>query len=303
MGAIFAMLFQKHLCVYFVLVPILKLKRHFRKNTKISFHLSVGSMPVLLGLSCAVLLLLTLVFVFIEFGEKSCCCGQYTFLTFFNLFIIAPVVAWTAMVVFPLGIPDEEPNQFSPYTMGWLRIGGIRYDNQYSKLKCDPVFWKGAFWFVCLFCAFEVGIIVAIFLKFCKVTCRCICICCCENEDRDRKQGQNYAFSSDARGATGTWQAPRQAITSKTPRVVRRAAAAAAQFYLANQGNTSVLPQVVPLDTARGWAGWALADPEFGTSGYAIQNRRDRLYSPHYRRSPSAVSTSTISTNASFQSY
>merc|ERR1711971_1183580 len=65
----------------------------------------VGSMPVLMGLSCAVLLLLTLVFVFIEFGEKSCCCGQYTFLTFFNLFIIAPVVAWTAMVIFPLGIP------------------------------------------------------------------------------------------------------------------------------------------------------------------------------------------------------
>ena len=185
--------------------------------------------------------------------------------------------------------------------MNWLRIGG--FQDHYTKLKCDPVFWKRAFWFVCSFCLFEVGIIVAIFLKFCKVTCRCICICCCENEDRDRKQGQNYAFSSDARGATGTWQAPRQAITSKTPRVVRRAAAAAAQFYLANQGNTSVLPQVVPLDTARGWAGWALADPEFGTSGYAIQNRRDRLYSPHYRRSPSAVSTSTISTNASFQSY
>ena len=127
-------------------------------------------MPILLGLSCAVLLLLTLVFVFIEFGEKSCCCGQYTFLAFFNLFIIAPVVTWTAMVVFPLGIPDEVPNQFSPYTMGWLRIGRFRYDNQYSKLNCDPVFWKGTFWFVCLFCAFEVGIIVAIFLKFCKVT-------------------------------------------------------------------------------------------------------------------------------------
>ena len=164
----------------------------------ISFHLSVGSMPVLLGLSCAVLLLLTLVFVFIEFGENSCCCGQYTFLTFFNLFIIAPVVAWTAMVVFPLGIPDESPNQFSRYTMGWLRIGGIRNNNQYSKLKCDPLFWKHTFWFVCLFCAFEVGIIVAIFLKFCKVTCRGLkkcCCCCCENEKSDPEQHQNYALS------------------------------------------------------------------------------------------------------------
>ena len=155
-------------------------------------------MPILLGLSCAVLLLLTLVFVFIEFGEKSCCCGQYTFLAFFNLFIIAPVVTWTAMVVFPLGIPDEVPNQFSPYTMGWLRIGGIRYDNQYSKLNCDPVFWKGTFWFVCLFCAFEVGIIVAIFLKVCKVTCRGLkkcCCCCCENEKSDPEHHQNYALS------------------------------------------------------------------------------------------------------------
>ena len=148
-------------------------------------------MPVLLGLSCAVLLLLTLVFVFIEFGEKSCCCGQYTFLTIFNLFIIAPVVAWTSMVIFPLGIPDEEPNIFNRYTMGWLRIGGIHYDNQYSKLKCDPVFWKGTFWFVCLFCAFEVGIIVAIFLKVCKVTCRGLkkcCCCCCENGDPENHQ-------------------------------------------------------------------------------------------------------------------
>ena len=164
--------------------------------------------------------------------------------------------------------------------MNWLGIGGFR--RHYMKLKCDPAFWKYTFWFVCLFCAFEVGIIVAIFLKFCKVTCRCICICCCENEDRDRKQGQNYAFSSDARGATGTWQAPRQAITSKTPRVVRRAAAAAAQFYLANQGNTSVLPQVVPLDAARGWAGWALADPEFGSSVNPIPTRGGRLCPPHY---------------------
>jgi len=138
------------------------------------------------------------VFVFIEFGEKSCCCGQYTFLTFFNLFIIAPVVAWTAMVVFPLGIPDEEPNQFSHYTMGWLRIGGIHYDNQYSKLKCDPVFWKGTFWFVCLFCAFEVGIIVAIFLKVCKVTCRGLkkcCCCCCGNENSDPENHQVYDLS------------------------------------------------------------------------------------------------------------
>merc|ERR1712008_637292 len=136
-------------------------------------------------------------FVFIEFGEKSCCCGQYTFLTFFNLFIIAPVVAWTAMVIFPLGIPDEEPNPFSR-SMGWLRVGGIRNKNQYSKLKCDPVFWKGTFWFVCLLCAFEVGIIVAIFLKVCKVTCRGLkkcCCCCCENEKSDPEHHQNYALS------------------------------------------------------------------------------------------------------------
>ena len=73
----------------------------------ISLHLSVGSMPVLLVLSCAVLLLLTLVLVFIEFGQKSCC-GQYRFLTFFNLFFIAPVVVWTAMVVFPMGIPTDD---------------------------------------------------------------------------------------------------------------------------------------------------------------------------------------------------
>jgi hypothetical protein len=160
--------------------------------------LSVGSMPFLLTLSCAVLLLLTLVFVFIEFGEKSSCCGQYRFLTFFNLFIIAPVVTWMAMVVFPLGIPDEKPNLFNPSIMGWLRIGGISYNNQYSKLKCDPVFWKGTFWFVCLLCAFEVGIIVAIFLKFCKVTCRCLkicCCCCCENENSDPENHQAYALS------------------------------------------------------------------------------------------------------------
>ena len=69
--------------------------------------ISVGSMPVLLTLSAAVLFLLTLVLVFIEFGEKSCC-GQYTFLTFFNLFFIAPVVVWSAMVIFPLGIPTDE---------------------------------------------------------------------------------------------------------------------------------------------------------------------------------------------------
>ena len=64
-------------------------------------------MPVLLTLCGAVLFLLTLVLVFIEFGEKSGCCGQYTFLFFFNLFLIIPVVVWTAMVVFPMGIPTN----------------------------------------------------------------------------------------------------------------------------------------------------------------------------------------------------
>ena len=159
-------------------------------------------MPVLLTWSLAILFLLTLLLVFIEFEEETRNEGRtkglYKFLIFFNLFIILPVVVWTAMVVFPLGIPDEEPNQFSRYTMGWLRIGGIRYDNQYSKLKCDPVFWKGTFWFVCLFCAFEVGIIVAIFLKVCKVTCRGLkvcCCCCCENEKSDPENHQVYDLS------------------------------------------------------------------------------------------------------------
>ena len=138
-------------------------------------------MPVLLTLSGAVLFLLTLVLVFIEFGG---CCGQYTFLFFFNLFLIIPVVVWTSLVVFPMGIYNEEPNPLSR-NMNWFG-GGFR--RHYSTLQCNPLFWKRAFWFVCLLCAFEVGIIVAIFLKFCKVTCRCLkicCCCCCESENSD----------------------------------------------------------------------------------------------------------------------
>ena len=140
-------------------------------------------MPVLLTLSGAVLFLLTLVLVFIEFGG---CCGQYTFLFFFNLFLIIPVVAWTSLVVFPMGLYNEESNPLNG-SMNWFG-GGFR--RHYSTLQCDPLFWKRAFFFVCLLCAFEVGIIVAIFLKFCKVTCRCLkicCCCCCESENSDQE--------------------------------------------------------------------------------------------------------------------
>ena len=143
-------------------------------------------MPVLLTLSGAVLFLLTLVLVFIEFGEKSDGCGQYTFLFFFNLFLIIPVVVWTSLVVFPMGLYNEESNPLSS-NMNWFG-GGFR--RHYSTLQCDPLFWKRSFWFVCLLCAFEVGIIVAIFLKFCKVTCRCLkicCCCCCESENSDQE--------------------------------------------------------------------------------------------------------------------
>ena len=82
--------------------------------------------------------------------------------------------------------------------MNWLGIGGFR--RHYMKLKCDPAFWKYTFWFGCLFCAFEVGIIVAIFLKFCKVTCRGLkkcCCCCCENENEnsDPENHQVYDLS------------------------------------------------------------------------------------------------------------
>ena len=151
-------------------------------------------MPVLLTLSGAVLFLLTLVLVFIEFGEKSDGCGQYTFLFFFNLFLIIPVVVWTAMVVFPMGIYNEKENPLSS-DMNWYGGG---FSSHHTNLKCDPVFWKHAFWFVCLLCVFEVGIIVAIFLKFCKVTCRCLkkCCCyCCENENSDPENHQAYALS------------------------------------------------------------------------------------------------------------
>jgi len=144
----------------------------------------VGSMPVLLTLCGVVLFLLTLVLVFIEFGEKSCCCGQYTFLFFFNLFLIIPVLVWTAMVVFPMGIPTDDIPDSLNHHMNWLWIGG--FHKHYTKMKCDPSFWKHVFWFVCLLCAFEVCIIMAIFLKFCKKTCRCLkkC-CCCESENSD----------------------------------------------------------------------------------------------------------------------
>ena len=151
-------------------------------------------MPVLLTLSGAVLFLLTLVLVFIEFGEKSYCCGQYTFLSFFNLFLIIPVVVWTAIVVFPMGIYNEKKNPLSS-DMDWYGGG---FSSHHTNLKCDPVFWKHAYWFVCLLCVFEVGIIVAIFLKFCKVTCRCLkkgCCCCCENEEGDPEHNQIYALS------------------------------------------------------------------------------------------------------------
>merc|ERR1712226_922148 len=98
----------------------------------------VGSMPVLLTLSGAVLFLLTLVLVFIEFGG---CCGQYTFLFFFNLFLIIPVVAWTSLVVFPMGLYNEESNPLNG-SMNWFG-GGFR--RHYSTLQCDPLFWKRAF--------------------------------------------------------------------------------------------------------------------------------------------------------------
>ena len=128
-------------------------------------------MPVLVALSGVVLFLLTLLFVFIEFGKKSCC-GQYRFLAFFNLIFIAPIVVWTAMVVSPMGLPNEEKNPLKLH-MGWWNIGG--FDEHYSNLQCDPVFWKHAFYFVCLLCALESAIFCTIFVTICKVTCRCFC--------------------------------------------------------------------------------------------------------------------------------
>ena len=128
-------------------------------------------MPVLVASSGVVLFLLTLVFVFIEFGKKSCC-GQYRFLAFFNLIFIAPIVVWTAMVVSPMGLPNEDKNPLKLH-MGWWNIGG--FDEHYSNLQCDPVFWKHAFYFVCLLCALESAIFCTIFVTICKVTCRCFC--------------------------------------------------------------------------------------------------------------------------------
>ena len=134
-------------------------------------------MPVLLTLTCGVLLLLTLVLVFNEFGEKSGCCGQYRFLSFFNLFLILPVVVWTAIVVFSMGIPHDD------YTHS-------RYSR---KLDCDRSFWKKFFWFVCLLCALEVVIIVVIFVRFCIETCRCLKYCCCYccKNDKDAEAGED----------------------------------------------------------------------------------------------------------------
>ena len=117
-------------------------------------------MPVLLTWSLAILFLLTLLLVFIEFEEETRNEGRtkglYKFLIFFNLFIISPVVVWTAMVVFPLGMPNEKPNPLG-YHMGWLRVGGMgrmnwqfewTRTNIYSKLKCDRAFWEHTFYFV-----------------------------------------------------------------------------------------------------------------------------------------------------------
>ena len=117
-------------------------------------------------------------------------------------------MVWTAMVVFPLGIPNEKPNYHIMYHMGWLRIGGMgrtysrglkwTHTNMYADMKCDPVFWEHTFLFVCLLCVFEVVIIVAIIIKFCKVTCRGLekCCCyCCENENSDPENHQAYPLS------------------------------------------------------------------------------------------------------------
>ena len=128
-------------------------------------------MPVLVALSGVVLFLQTLVLVFKEFGKNSCC-GQYGFLAFFNLILIAPIVVWTAMVVTPMGIPNEDQNPLK-FNMGWWNIGG--FDEHYSNLQCDPVFWEHVFYFVCLLCSLEVVTFVTIFFAFCKATCRCFC--------------------------------------------------------------------------------------------------------------------------------
>merc|ERR1712150_15006 len=89
--------------------------------------------------------------------DQKSCCGLSCFLFWFMLLLHVPSVTWTSIVVFLLGVYNEDGE-----------IGG-----RFGNLKCDPSFWKVTFRSMIALIAFDFLIIIVLIVQGVVNTCRC----------------------------------------------------------------------------------------------------------------------------------
>ena len=132
----------------------------------------VTSIPILLSWCGILTAIMTFVMMFSKLSHQrsaptKCCCGLSCFLFWFMLFLHVPSVTWTSIVVFLLGVYNEDG-----------KIGG-----RFGNLKCDPSFWKVTFRIMIAIIAFDFLIIIVLLVQGVVNTCRCLCsgikYCCC----------------------------------------------------------------------------------------------------------------------------